>query len=866
MSTDNKLLKEGKESLALTLKAVEEAFASGAEGCELTRLMTEGVDRLIIKIWQAVAPQSSQSVDLVAVGGYGRGELAPQSDWDLWFLVPDQASTEIEEDIQRFLYVLWDMNAKVGHAVRTIKETMQHLKEDWNSATAAQEMRLLCGSGEVFQALQKQTDTFFKRKRKKFVAAKLDEHIHRHERTGNSAFMMEPDIKECKGGLRDVQSILWIYKAWFNTKDTDSLVNEGHISPREMKHLLKSQDFLWRCRVGLHLQTKRPGDRLSFEHQAVMADIMGYQSEEHRPAVEMLMKDYFRFAGRIARVSGLLLHDIEEQLNPPIFRRTKKLDDNFTLTGNKVCIANIHVFKQDPLNLLRVFHIAQQDHRRLSSATLRQIREDGHLTDPSQFRDNPEAHRIFLQILRFPRNVAWALKEMNDTGILSLMIPDFRGVVGLGQFNQYHAYTVDEHTIKAVAEARNMLHEDRKARLPLAQELIHRLKRPELLYLALIFHDIAKSMPGDHSKVGEVLARNFCSSIGLNSDDVDLVSWLVRRHLTMAVTSQRFDLSDAEVIQAFAEKVGSLERLNYLLCLTVADISAVGPNVWNDWKGSLLCELYYPTRQMLIDQTINPELIETQKSARIKSTLELAEAPDTVAPVLEKLGVRTIMHFPPHQLLPIASLLYHSGLLEDKSDCAVGHFIDHDRCDTMIMIAANERKGLFAKLTSVIAAGQINVVAAQAYSLGDNKVLDVFYVQDKNQKPLVQKGDIQRLLSKIKSSLTDDTPLQAPVAPKARTNVLMKRVPVRLRTLPLASFKQTAVEVTAADRPGLLAQLAYTIASSGFEIRGAAISSFGERVVDVFFIQHGGKLLNDEQIRELFDKLSEVAKLEETKA
>lgn len=862
MSQKNpELVNYGKEALNQCYQDVEASFKAEKSGLELVQMMCDGVDDMLVHIWQEVAPESSQHIAFVAVGGYGRGELAPQSDWDIWFILPEDATEQMTDDIQSFMYVMWDMSAKIGHAVRSVKETITHIKEDWNSATTAQEMRLLCGNASLFNELTQETTNFFKKQRKKFVEAKLLEHTLRHERTGDSAFMMEPDIKECKGGLRDVQSVFWISKAWFEADNLDALVTEGHISQREIHDLLMAQDFLWRCRVGLHLQTKRPNDRLSFEQQVTLADSMGYQAQGHLPPVDALMKDYFGQAGRIARVSSLILQDIDEHMNESFFAFTRNIDDDFTLTGNKVGIRHENVFKDNPLNLLRIFNVGQEDHRQLSNAALRQIREDERHLMNDEFRTNPEAHRLFMRILKHPRNVSWALKEMKDTGVLGGFVPAFYNVVGLGQFNQYHAYTVDEHTLYAIGEARNMIHGDRKLRLPLAQEVFHRLKRPELLYLALLFHDIAKGMAGDHSENGEVLAQDFCASIGLTEDASNLVAWLVRKHLTMAVTSQRFDLSDPEVIQIFADKVGSMERLNCLLCLTVADIAAVGPNVWNDWKGSLLNQLYHATRHALMGEKINPEVLEKQQQSRIRSTLQLSKKADLIEPVLKQLPNRFIAHFPPYQLVPITELLADSGFMNNQADFAVGHFIDHERCDTMMMVAAKERPALFVKLASVIAAGQINVVAAHAFSLDNGNILDVFHIQNREKQPLIEPQDLDKLQMRIKTMLQEGKPLEEPKTPTIRSNVLMQRVPVRVRTLPLASFSQTAIEVTAADRAGLLAALSYEITHAGFIINGASISSFGERIVDVFFIQHNGEQLSAEHIKSLSKTLKEVATL-----
>ncbi|OIP99238.1 MAG: [protein-PII] uridylyltransferase [Zetaproteobacteria bacterium CG2_30_46_52] len=860
MNEQQTLAAEGKSQLKSLHLNIKEAFAAGEDGHAMMHALSQGVDTLIVILWQRVAPETCKHIDLVAVGGYGRGELAPQSDWDLWFLIPEETTAQMNDDIQKLLYVLWDMNAKIGHAVRTVKDTILHLKEDWQSATAAMESRLLSGKGEIYAELKSKSTTFLARRKRKFVEAKLLEHKNRHQHTGDSAFIMEPDIKECKGGLRDVQSVFWITKVWYGVEHADNLVQHGFISAREMADLIAAQDFLWRCRVGIHLLNQRPSDRLSFEMQAQLAEAMGYQAIKHRPAVDALMKDYFRNAGIIARVSGLVLQDLDEQLHPKLWQITRTVDDNFTLKGNSVGLANPAIFQQDPLNLLRVFHFAQQDHRRLSSATLRQVREDSRLID-AEFCANPEAHALFLRILRHPRNVAWALKEMNDTAVLGRFIPAFGEIVGLGQFNQYHTYTVDEHTIRAVGEARNMKHGDRVKRLPLALEAFQRLKRPELLYLALIFHDIAKGMAGDHSVNGENMARDFCLTLGLNDEDAELVAWLVRQHLHMAVTSQRFDLSDPEVIRVFAESVGSAERLNYLLCLTVSDIAAVGPNVWNDWKGSLLSQLYHASKQMFANKSINPEIFESQRLARIESTAKISSNAKAITQLLNPWPQRCIAQFPPNQLLPIAEMLFQSGFMQHKTDMSVGFHIDHERCDTMLIVGANEQKGLFAKLTAVIAAGQINVIAAYAFELGNGKILDVFHVQDRQGKPLMVEDDLRRITSRIENMLRSESQLSPPKVAKIRQHILMGRVEVRVRPLPLASTKQTAIEVTAADRVGLLAQLAYAITNAGFDLRGAAISTFGERVVDVFFIQCEGKLLNDAQIATLSAELKNIATL-----
>ena len=864
MSADSTTNLSGKAELRALFAEVGAAFDAGASGEALSRMMCAGVDALLLARWQQQAPTAAECVDFVAVGGYGRGELAPHSDWDLWFLVPEVLPADVETELQAFLLGLWDMGAKIGHAVRTVKESMEHIGEDWNSATAAMESRLLAGGGAQYQQLQAKLSIFFKKQRKAFVNAKLAELASRYERTGGTAFLMEPDIKESKGGLRDVQTVFWLAKAWHGCDDVADLVAQGAVSARERDQLLDAQHFLWRVRAGLHLEVKRASDRLGFEQQASLAERMGYQAMGHRPAVDAFMKDYFRHVGRIARITGLMRLHFNEQLHPQRFTFKRKLGDGFTLEGQLVGIEDAQVFRQEPLRLLKIFHVSQQDRRRLSSQALRQIRADVLLIDDA-FRADPRAHRIFLDILRAQRNVHWTLRGMNITGVLGRFIPEFREVVGLGQFNRYHAFTVDEHTLRAIGEARNFWHGERTQRLALTEEVRYKIKRPELLYIALIFHDIAKGMAGDHSVNGAQLAHDFCQRIGLDRDATALVTWLVREHLLMAVKSQRFDLSDPEVIAAFAERVGDVERMNYLLLLTVADIAAVGPNVWNDWKGSLLRELYYATSHYLQGGGTGGAAAEERYQTRIAAALERSEAGarDALATVLQQLPKACVMHFPPAQLLAIGRFLL--GAWDDRA----AYWVDEKRSETLMMVVARERTGLFAALTAALTSGHASIVAAQAYRLSDQHVFDLFHLQGTDGEPFQEESDLQRLQERLQRLLAEEHLIEAKLAASIETkpfkvNVLMRRVPVRVRELPKASFHETVIEVSAADQPRLLARLAHAIASEGYLLHGASVSTFGERAVDVFFIQNSdGSELDGAQVATLCETLAAVARLPE---
>lgn len=829
-------------------------FSNGEPGSVLVHRLCVGVDTLLRNMWRELAGDISDCVDLVAVGGYGRGELCPYSDWDLWFLTCDTADAGVKQGIERFLYVLWDMNVKLGYAVRNVDETMDAMAGDWNTATAALEMRLIGGDGKIFAQLRNKVDTFFAKCRKAFVEAKLEEMKQRHHKAGDTAFLMEPDLKEGRGGLRDAQTVFWLARAWHGSSDIKQLVDLGFISTTEHMHLMQAQDFLLRCRVGLHVELGRANDRLGFLHQLELAERMGYKAAPYRPAVEAFMKDYFRHAGTIQRVVSLLCLHFREELHPQWLKRRRDIGDGFVLEGQRVGVRDDQVFKQDPLRLLRLFHVAQEGKRRLSGGALRQVRENVLLIDDA-FRANPEAQHIFLDILRDPRNVAVALKEMNDTGVLGRFIPEFRHAVGLGQFNNYHAYTVDEHTIRAIGEARNMVHHEHAERLTLASDMFGRLERPELLYIALLCHDIAKGLPGDHSELGAEIAANVCARLGVSRDAQELVAWLVRHHLLMAITSQRSDLTDPHAIASFASVVGDMERLRYMLCLSVADIAAVGPGVWNEWKGTLLRELYFATERHLMGEEDASLGTRERVAVRIESTVSKAEPArrQALKEVLQQLPWRAIMGFPPRQLLRIVCLMSASP------DGGAEVLVDASRGETLLIVFAQDRKRLLADLTGALSSGFVNIVAAQAFQVDARRVLDVFHVQGLGGKVLSEKSDLQRLHQRMQKVIEGG---QVSRALPGKTHVLMQHVSVSARPLPLASSRQTAIEVVAADRTGLLSALAEEIDEAGFSVRGANISTFGERVVDVFFLTRpDGETLDEQEVAMICERLSRAAEL-----
>lgn len=849
---DNSIVKKALASLQQSRVIQQRCFKQQDSGQQLVQRLSQDVDATLQQII-AEFP-ALIDVDVVAVGGYGRAELSPHSDWDLWFIVPNTDQPCIGESIEKLLYILWDLNIKLGYAVRCVDETIKHIQTDWQSATAALDMRLISGSSQHFDVLQMKFYRWIKRKKKSFVQAKLDECVARRQRTGSTAYMMEPNIKEGEGGLRDIQTIIWMVRVWYGQHTVSDLIEAGALTRGEWGELDEAQNFLWRCRCSLHLQVRRASDQMYFDLQYALAEELLYEDHKGHRAVEQFMHDYFAYVGRVAHMTDMFIAHFQEILNPQRFVLRRKIGDAYVQRGNLVDVAHDDIFIEKPLRLLEVFHVAQADSRRLSSNVLRLVHE--HRQRLNAYSDTPEVYNLLLKILKHPRSVGWTLREMHQCGVLGIIIPDFGRVEGLGQFNCYHVYTVDEHTVRAVSQAREMrLNRPQAEKLKLSCKIMSMIKRPELLYLALIFHDLGKGLGGMHEEKGAVMAENFCRKMGLTEDDVQLVSWLVLHHLDMAKISQRCDLSDPQVIDHFVQVVGHIERLQYLLLLTVADIRAVGPDVWNDWKGALLRDLYYATESALLGQVESNDTVKERAQVRLDSTLQLASASEKqcIQDALSLLSWRAVLHHPPKHLLKLALVVANS-----KAENNIEFQLDTLRGDTRIVIVAEDRQGLFASLTAAIATSHINVLAAEIYHLGDGRCLDIFHVQQASGKVLDDVSMQERLHQRISAVLQGEKRPQLRF--KYKETLLMKRVRVRVQQLSMGSSQQTVLQVVAADRLGLLAELSAVIGDAGYDLCGAAILSFGEKGIDVFFLRQAcGDALSDEQVELLSQQLYEVA-------
>ncbi|HCU90901.1 MAG TPA: [protein-PII] uridylyltransferase, partial [Gammaproteobacteria bacterium] len=748
--------------------------------------------------------------------------------------------------------------ANIGPAVRTPADTRKHIRDDPHAQTALLESRLLTGAGKLYAKVQETCGQQFwsKRQRVEFCVEKLAEFKRRRRAMGDTAFLMEPDVKNAKGGLRDVSTIFWLSMAWYGTPTARELIGQGLVDDAEFNGFVRGRNFLWRTRTGLHLLAGREDDRLRFEYQPELAKMLQFRDSDKRSAVERFLKIYFLNVRMIADLADIFALHFEEQINPPRrWRRSQDLGNGMSLRDGKVTIGDEKSFAAEPINLIKIFVEAQKEHRVMNSYALRIVRKYSRAVD-AKLRVSKAANSMFLEILRSPRNVATSLNQMHETGVLGRFVPDFGRITGHGQFDRYHCYTVDAHTIRAIDVLRDFrLGEGQFIDMPLASKLMLELQRPELLFVALMFHDIAKGQGGDHSELGEHLSRKFCRRLGLSDDDTGLVTWLVRFHLDYSKTAQHYDLSDPEVIADFSRFIGDRERLVYLFLLTVADVTAVGPGTWTEWKGHLFSQLFYAVEGCLRAGRVTPDNQENRIASRRESVLKMCAKGEReeVASALAVLSNTSTLHFPPVVLKDLCCLLAQKS----GAYLAVNESLGH----TQVIVWGADRPKLFAHLTATLAGANTKALAAYAYSLRDGRILDEFHITDRFDSAVSEPGQLARLQQRLEDVLAGKIPTA--IKTPASADVLMRALPVEVRHLEAAAKSITAIEVVAADRRGLLADIAEAIAEMNFDVRGANIATFGEKAVDVFFVTDSeGDKLDSVQTDVLIQRIEQAAKLE----
>jgi [protein-PII] uridylyltransferase len=801
-------------------------------------------------VYPAGIETAADAMSVVATGGYGRAEMAPHSDIDLMFLLPYKLTPRAEQVVEYVLYTLWDLGLKVGHATRSAEEAVRLSKEDITIRTSLLEARLITGNAEQFDAFQ----AMFKKDVVKgtgmaYVEAKLAERDGRHARMGDTRYVLEPNIKDGKGGLRDLQTLMWIAKYLYGAESIDDLKLNGVLTADDARSFEKAQEFLWTVRCHLHYLADRPEERLTFNVQTDIGARMGYTDHAGLSGVERFMKHYFLIAKDVGDLTRIICAALEEQhktkrrrFRLPRFGMGGPKIDGFNIDGDRLTLADDKIFETDPIKLIDLFWQAQKHGFDVHPSTLRLVTKNlKRITRKVQ--NDPEANEIFLNILTGP-DPDKTLMRMNEAGVFGKFVPDFGRVVAQMQYDMYHVYTVDEHTIRAIG----VLHGIDTGRLnddhPVSCSVIGEVQSKRALYLAVLLHDIAKGRGGDHSELGAEIALKLGPRMGLSEWETETVSWLVRYHLLMSHTAFKRDIDDPKTVADFIEVVQSPERLRLLLILTTADIRAVGPNVWNAWKAGLLRELYWQAREVMSGETPQERLSKRAQTAKQKLADALSESGNDWTP--ERIEAHLDLGRDTYWLtFDTAALLRHAEIIRsaaiNRQDLRIELNADEAHDATEVVVFTVDHPGLFAKVAGALSLGGVNIVDAKIVTLSNGMALDTFWVQDAQSEAISGTARMNRISSRIERALSG---VASPAweLKEARANAIPSRtsvfkVPPRVLIDNKASRSYTVIEVNGRDRQGFLHDITNAITNAGLQISSAHISTYGERVVDVFYVK-----------------------------
>ena len=853
-----------RESLKSGRTALKRAFLdSHGAAHQIVAAHAWFVDQLLLRAWKLHLPKLNRlrNVALVAVGGYGRGELHPYSDVDVMLLLDKGKPGDIAEFAESFVRFLWDMGLEIGHSVRTLKDCVRESKEDITVATNLMEARLLRGEPELFERMRHLTRASRVWPSAKFFAGKRQEQIERHRNFDDTAYNLEPNIKEGPGGLRDIQMISWVTQRHFDTTSLHDLVNRKFLSESEYRGLIAGRNFIWRVRCGLHYAAGRREDRLLFDHQRTLAMQFGYQDRHGILAVEQFMKRYYRAVKELSLLNEILLQHFQEAMLARGRVRVKPINRRFQAHDGFLDVVHRRVFERAPYAILELFLLLQQ-HPKLKGVranTIRLLRENLHLID-KHFRADIACRSLFMEILRQPQGVSYELRRMNAYGMLGAYIPAFGRVVGQMQHDLFHVYTVDQHSLFVLRNIRRFSKPEFQQDFSLASELARHLVKPERLYLGALFHDIAKGRGGDHSILGAEEAEAFCRLHDLSEYDTHFVCWLVQNHLIMSWTAQRQDISDPEVVLQFAQKMGDQEHLDNLYLLTVADMRGTSPKVWNAWKGRLLSQLYSATSRVLrrgfatpfdLDAHIGdlragalkilgtkavPHEAVNQYWEEFDSDYFLRCDPESIAWHAEEIATA------PASKLPIVATRYHRELGGSE-----------------FLIYTPDRDDLFVILTAGFELLNLSIMDARIHTTRKGCALDTFVVLDSQGQPISDARTLAQLQKALREQLLHPRPgrdLNSAHLPRQ-----LKHFPIETRVLfsPSPNKQITVMEVTAQDRPGLLHRVALALRHCKINLVAAKVSTYGERAEDIFFIntRDGQPITDTAQLKQLEDDITQ---------
>lgn len=865
-----------KQVLADGYMEVKRRFMADQDGALAVLGNAYVIDQLIRAMYHMAArhlyptanPTKGETLCIIAVGGYGRGELAPQSDVDLLFLHDYKLSPRVEQIVEDILYLLWDLGLKVGHSTRSIDECVRQAKSDWTICTSILEARFIWGEKSLFAELQKKfRKQVIEGRESEFLEAKLHERDERHAKMGDSRYVLEPNIKDGKGGLRDLHTLYWITKFLFQVTDIGELPDKGKLTQREVEGFVKTQQFLWTLRCHLHYLTGRAEDRLTFDVQPELAKRMGYTDHAGAKGVERFMKHYFLIAKDVGNLTRIFCAAFEAnskrrrllELPKRVFRRDV---EGFPVESGRLTIEDPRRFEKDPVDMLRIFRASQRNNVDIHPDALQSItRKLRFLNKKAQ--KNPEANAIFLEILTAKEDPEVTLRHMNECGLFGKFLPDFGRVVAQMQYDMYHVYTTDEHTIRAIGILNRIENGTLATDHPVASTIIDKVLSREVLYVAVLMHDIAKGRGGDHSVLGADIARKVCPRLGLSDEQTETVAWLVLHHLAMSETAFKRDLGDPKTIHDFVDLVQSPERLRLLLCLTVVDIRAVGPKVWNNWKATLLRELYYRAEDLMSGGMLEEGREKRADMLRADLRERLADWPAEEAEAhVNRGGTSYFLSYDIDSLARQAEVIRKAEARQDMLSLDV--LVDREKAVTEVTIYAADHPGLFSRLSGAMAVCGASIVEAKIHTFTDGMALDTFLIQDADGAAFKHAGTASRLEETVRKVLSGELrPLQelerrARTGLKSRTDVFT--VAPRVLIDNKASNTHTVIEVNGRDRPGLLFQLTSTITRLGLQIGKAKISTFGEQVVDVFYVKDvfGLKVDHESKLKQIREKMLEA--------
>ncbi|MBT8118330.1 MAG: [protein-PII] uridylyltransferase [Gammaproteobacteria bacterium] len=859
-----KLLKQAVIAIA---EGLEKKYKDGCDVDIVVYGRANLTDQLIDIIYAYQFEDLYQTIALIAVGGYGRGELHPKSDIDMMILLQEEENQKTKELLEKFLMLLWDIGLEIGHSVRTIDECVEESTRDITVATNVMEARLLAGDEKLFTEMKEKTSPEHIWDSKSFFQAKLDEQIQRNGKFNDTAYNLEPNLKESRGGLRDIQMIGWVAKRHFNAHSLHDLVKENFLHEDELKTLLEGQHLLWRIRCSLHYLAGRREDRLLFDYQRDLADEFGYKDKtenSRNEAIEQFMQLYYRTVIELQRLNEMLLQHFREVIiYADVVTEAELINDSFQVRHGYIETTNENVFKDNPCAMLELFLMLQNypDIQGVRASTIRQVRMHKHLID-DEVRQSPRAHHLFIKLMTGSRGVTHELRRMNRYGILAAYIPAFDSIVGRMQYDLFHAYTVDQHTLFVIRNMRRLSVTDYCHEFPLASGIFQHLHNPALLYLSGLFHDIAKGRPGDHSELGAIDARDFCKLHSLPDQDAELVSWLVKSHLIMSMTAQRKDISDPDVISAFAEQVENIERLDYLYLLTICDIRATNPQQWNDWKDKLLGELYNKTAALLnkglnrsSDKQRNISEIQTASLRR----LELQGIDSHQANDLWQTLTAEYFQGHPYGLITWHTTLILDALQKGSLDTPLIKARVHESSNSIqLLIYMKDRDGIFYDVAAALSMSEVDIVNAQVNNSNNGYALQSYRLAPVNTNNIelsLVADQITRLLQDRLSSEADTTSTSLSSSRKHK----YFQSPTIIRFKSIKDDNATRMKIETLDRTGVLATIAKTLIDCDIRLRNARIATAGELAIDYFVIStKQDQALSKEQQKILKQHLKEI--------